>query len=62
MSESKHTRRPGEEASTGASPRKLIGFYEVPEDFADMTDEEIGKLAAAIVAEFRDKTGRPSER
>lgn len=58
MSGSKKEHRE-EEAPTNAPTRELIGFYKMPENLAEMTDEEIDELAGLIVDEIRAKMGRP---
>ena len=62
MSGCKPKRQREEEPSAQTPARKLVGFFTMPENLAEMTDEEIDKLAGEIVAEFRTKMGRPDRR
>ena len=57
------TARPSHDVSEcDASGRKLIGVYQLPDDLAEMTDEEIDAFAAAVVDEIRVKMDRPPKR
>ena len=57
------TARPSNDVSEGGtSGRKLLGLYQLPDDLAEMTDEEIDAFAAAVVDEIRVKMDRPPKR